>query len=509
MKAGDVLDDGRFLVEESLDQGGMGSIWKATDTTTGRTVAVKVLRLDAYTHGRLSPGERARRNAEMLKRFEREGTILAELDHPAIPRLLHRGYWSEEPYLVMEYVDGPTLREFLDQHRPLPLAAACAIAVQIAEALAHAHSHGVVHRDLKPGNIVLSRADGRVSLLDFGIAYLTDPDATRYTALGETPGSAGYIAPEQLRGLREVTAAVDRYAFGCVLFELVTAQCPFEDKPDRNKNIQHLEDLPPRMRSINSGLPQELDDLVADLLSKIPGDRPVRIEEVWEALHGLLPSPGDPAPDPALEPDPTLHYRTAGGLHPVAAPRQPSVVPRLNRRRGSWLGRGEFAALQERAKDELEATDAGPVCARLERALAQAVEDWGIADLSVAKAHLTCADAALLGGRVQRAEFLYGQVAGAPARHAVPELRALMLEAEIGVVECRIPDGDALRAVEDWTRTVREVLELSDQAASLLARCREAGLGLVDWLRSDQIDAGQIGAVTELLSHLPESCLPD
>lgn len=504
MEAGDVLDGGRFLVEESLDQGGMGSIWKATDTTTGRAVAVKVLRLDAYTHGRLSPGERARRNAEMLKRFEREGTILGELDHPAIPRLLHRGYWCEEPYLVMEYVDGPTLREFLDQHRPLPLAAACAIAVQIAEALAHAHTHGVVHRDLKPGNIVLSGTDGRVSLLDFGIAYLTDPDATRYTALGETPGSAGYIAPEQLRGLREVTGAVDRYAFGCVLFELVTGQRPFEDKPDRNKNIQHLEDLPPRIRSINSGLPQELDDLVADLLSKIPGDRPARIEEVREALHSLLPTPGDPAPEPALEPDPTLHYRTAGGMHPDAAPRRPAAPPRLNRRRGSWLGRGEFAALQDRAKAELEATDAGPVCARLERALAQAVEDWGIADLSVANAHLTCADAALVDGRVQRAEFLYGQVAGAPGRQAVPELRALMLEAEIGAVECRIPEGYALRAVEDWSRAVREVLELPDPAAQLIARCREAGLGLVDWLGSGRSNSCHIDAVTDLLARLPD-----
>lgn len=503
MEAGDVLDDGRFLVEESLDQGGMGSIWKAVDATTGETVAVKVLRPDAYTHGRLSPGERARRNAEMLRRFEREGTILAELGHPAIPRLLHRGYWREEPYLVMEYVDGPTLREFLDQHRPLPLAAACAIAVQIAEALAHAHAHGVVHRDLKPGNTVLSSANGRVSLLDFGIAYLTDPDATRYTALGETPGSAGYIAPEQLRGLREVTAAVDRYAFGCVLFELATGQRPFEDKPDRNKNIQHLEDLPPRIRSINSGLPQELDDLVADLLSKIPGDRPARIEEVREALHGLLPVPGDPAPEPALEPDPTLHYRTAGGLRPVAAPRRSATPPRLNRRRGSWIGRREFAALQARAKAELEATDAGPVCSRLERALPQAVEDWGIADLAVADAHLTCADAALLGGRVQRAEFLYRQVSGAPARQAGAELRALMLEAEIGVVECGIPVGDAPRAVEDWTRVVREVLELPDSSAPLLARCRAAGLGLVDWLGSGTGDSRHIDTVTDLLSRLP------
>jgi serine/threonine protein kinase len=158
VEAGDVLD-GRYRVDEPLDQGGMGSIWKAVDSDTGAWVAVKVLRLDAYTQGRFSPSERTRRRAELLKRFEREGMILEELKHPAIPRLLHRGYHREEPYLVMEYVEGETLRDFLDRRRPLPLGAACAIAVDVAEALVHAHTHGVVHRDLKPGNIVLA-ADG-------------------------------------------------------------------------------------------------------------------------------------------------------------------------------------------------------------------------------------------------------------------------------------------------------------------------------------------------------------
>ncbi|WP_328718927.1 serine/threonine protein kinase [Streptomyces sp. NBC_00247] len=495
MEAEDVLDDGRFLVGERLDQGGMGSIWKATDTKTGETVAVKVLRLYAYTHGRLSPGERARRNAEMYRRFEREGVILGDLDHPAIPRLLRRGYSREEPYLVMEYVDGPTLREFLDHHRPLPLAAACAIALQIAEALSHAHVHGVVHRDLKPGNIILSRGGGRVSLLDFGIAYLTDPDATRYTALGETPGSVGYIAPEQLRGLREVTAAVDWYAFGCVLFELITGRRPFEDRPDRNKNMQHLEDLPPRIRSINLGLPQDLDDLVADLLSKDPGGRPARFEDVRGVLHALLPAPGDPAPETVLDPDPTLYYRMAGEAPAVPDGQRPAAPRRANRRRESWLGRREFAALQARARAELEATDAGPVCERLGRELVRACDEWGIADLAVAEAHLTCADAARLAGSTRPAGSLYAKVADAPAgRHAAPAFRMLVLEARIGVAECRVPEGDLSGAVNEWLLAVREVLDLTGPPARLLARGREAGLEL--------IERGCGDAVSEPLSRL-------
>ncbi|MGH1555563.1 serine/threonine-protein kinase [Streptomyces sp. L7] len=196
METGEVLD-GRFRIEEALDQGGMGSIRTATETATGRLVAVKALRLDAYTQGPVQPG-RTDPDAgwNWMKRFEREGAILEELDHPAIPRLLHRGYHHEEPYLVMEYVDGVNLRELLDLRRPFPFGAAVAIAVQIAEALGHAHTNGVVHRDLKPGNVVIAAADGAVKLLDFGIAHLADPDATRYTALGATPGSAGYMSAE-------------------------------------------------------------------------------------------------------------------------------------------------------------------------------------------------------------------------------------------------------------------------------------------------------------------------
>ncbi|MET9465514.1 serine/threonine-protein kinase [Streptomyces sp. NPDC006544] len=478
MEAGEVLD-GRFRVDESLDQGGMGSIWKATETATGLTVAVKVLRLDAYTQGRFSPREQARRRVELLRRFEREGVILGELDHSAIPRLLHRGYLREEPYLVMEYVDGVTLRDFLDLRRPLPLDAACAIAVQITEALAHAHSRGVVHRDLKPGNIVIASVGGAVKLLDFGIAYLTDPDATRYTALGATPGSAGYMAPEQLRGQQEVSASVDFYALGCVVFELVTGEGPFRDKTDRNRDTQHVEDLPPRIREINAGLPQDLDDLVWDLLGKTPADRPAHIEDILVVLRDHLPRPGDPAPEPELDPDPTTRYRCPAG--PAFAPAFGGAKPsprRSVRRRGAWLGRQEFASLLLQARTELEAETPGVGCEQLALALDGAVADWGLREFAVSEAQLMCADSARLAGNDRRAASLYEQVAVALHGRADPVLRALALEARVGAAECKVPEDDLPGAVMAWEEAVTDVLEFAAAPDRLVARCREVALEL-------------------------------
>ncbi|GAA2442585.1 serine/threonine-protein kinase [Streptomyces macrosporus] len=494
MEAGEVLDD-RYRVGEALDQGGVGTIWTATDLGTGQLVAVKVLRLDTYTQGRFAPAERARRRVELLKRFEREGAILEELKHPGIPRLLYRGYLGEEPYLVMEYVEGVSLREFLDMRRPFPLDVAVAVAVQVAEALGHAHAHGVVHRDLKPGNVVVAFAGGAVKLLDFGIAYLTDLDATRYTALGATPGSAGYMAPEQLRGQQDISASVDLYAFGCVLFELLTGEKPFEDKPDRNKDTQHLEDLPPRLRSINVGIPEELDDLAWDLLAKAPADRPETIDEVLDVLRDFLPKPGDPAPDPELDPDPTARYRlregsTAGTadtrLTPRTAPRRPV------RRRGGWLGRNQFAGRIAQARAELLADGPGDRCAGLLDLLPKAVSDWGAHEPLVLEGRLVCADAARLDGRTGEAKEQYQYVAenGDPSD-------PLVLEARLGIAECLMPEGDFAGAFSGWRAVVYSLSPVEIPGVDrLTSRCREVAVELAG--------SGYEAEVTDLLARLPE-----
>ncbi|MFE2269842.1 serine/threonine-protein kinase [Streptomyces lavendulae] len=491
MDAGEVLD-GRFQVEEALDRGGMGSIWAATERGTGRTVAVKVLRFDAYTQRGLSASERTRRRVELLKRFEREGAILEELDHPGIPPLLHRGYLNEEPYLVMEYVDGVNLRDFLDMRRPFPPDAAIAIAVQIAEALDHAHTRGVVHRDLKPGNVVVSRIGGVVKLLDFGIAHLTDPDATRYTALGATPGSSGYMSPEQLRGRQDISASADLYAFGCLLFELLTGEKPFEDLPDRNKDAQHLEDLPPRLLGINIGIPEELDELVWNLLAKAPVDRPGSIKDVLAVLWPFLPKPGDPPPDPELGPDPTAPYRLR---NPVAEQGSAAAVRfppprRPARRRVGWLGRDQFAARVDLARLELLGEGPGERCAELIDLLPRAVSDWGAREPIVLKARLRCADAARLDGRTADAGEQYTKVAqgGDP-------MDPLVLEAGLGLAECLMSDRDFEGAFRGWSAVTHGLLGLAPIPAELMRRCREVALELSE--------SGYEAEVVELLNQLP------
>jgi hypothetical protein len=491
VEAGEVLD-GRYQVKEALDQGGMGAIWTATDQGTGQSVAVKVLRLDAYTQGRFTPAERTRRRVELLKRFEREGVILEELKHPGIPRLLHRGYLGEEPYLVMEYVEGVSLRAFLDTRRPFPFDAAVAVAVQVAEALGHAHANGVVHRDLKPGNVVIAFADGAVKLLDFGIAYLTDPDATRYTALGATPGSAGYMAPEQLRGQQDIAASVDLYAFGCVLFELLAGEKPFEDKPDRNKDIQHLEDLPPRLQSINVGIPEELDDLVWDLLAKAPADRPETIDEVLDVLRDFLPKPGDLAPDPELDPDPTARYRLRESSVAGTLLTHRAVSRRPARRRGGWLGRNQFAGRIAQARAELLADGPGDRCAELLDLLPKAVSDWGAREAIVLEGRLVCADAARLDGRTGEAKEQYQLVAeiGDPSDH-------LVLEARLGVAECLMPEGDLAGAFIGWSAVVHSLsLVAVPDPDRLTSRCREVSVELAE--------SGYEAQVTDLLARLPD-----
>ncbi|MGV9621013.1 serine/threonine-protein kinase [Streptomyces tendae] len=483
METGEVLD-GRYRVEEALDQGGMGIIWTATDLESGTTVAVKVLRLDAYTQGRFSPADRARRRVELVRRFEREGAVLEELTHPGIPRLLHRGYLDEEPYLVMEYVDGISLRDFLDVRRPFPFDAAISVAVQVAEALGHAHANGVVHRDLKPGNVVVAFGSGSVRLIDFGIAHLTDPDATRYTALGATPGSAGYMAPEQLRGQQDISASVDLYAFGCVLFELLTGEKPFEDKADRNKDIQHLEDLPPRLRSINLGIPEELDELAWDLLAKRPADRPRTVGQVLDALRVFLPGPGDPPPDPQLDPDPTAPYRLGEGAMPSGATlsgRRPGVR-RPGRRRGGWLSRNEFAGLIARARAELLADGPDRHCVALADLLPRATGDWGDREPVVLEARLVCADAARLDGRTAEAKCLYEEVTEGGYLSD-----PLVLEAAFGVAECRMPEGDFSGAFRGWSEALDRLLSLVPMPADLVRRCREVALELGESGYEDEV----------------------
>jgi hypothetical protein len=298
------------------------------------------------------------------------------------------------------------------------------------------------------------------------------------------------MAPEQIRGQQDISAAVDLYAFGCVLFELLAGAKPFEDKLDRNKDAQHLEDLPPLVRDINMGIPEDLDELVWSLLQKRPADRPAGADAVLKVLVGHLPKPGDPGPDPEMHPDPTARYRLYEGSATEHADNiRPRISRRGQRRRDSWLGRSDFDGRVVRGRAELESTGPAAECQQLSSELPRAIAAWGPREPSVVDARLVCADAARLDGAVRRARELYQDVMAALDDTGDPRSKALTLEARVGLAECKVPEGDLQGALGDWLAAASETLQLALPPSRLIGRCREVALELGERGLSAEVSA--------------------
>lgn len=253
---------GSFRLEQVLGTGAMGVVFRATQETTGRRAAVKIVQ-----------GEIAE-NTRLLDRFIREAEIIKQFRHPNIVRWLATGRFKGTYYFAMEYVEGDTLEKLLQDRGQLPWREAVDLAVQICEALQYAHQQGVVHRDLKPSNLMVTR-DGKIKLTDFGIAK--DLDRTALTAPGRTLGTAAYMAPEQIRGTPAVSHKTDLYAFGAVLYQMLVGLPPFTGASAVVLMHQHINESPPRPSAKIHEIPKALDDLVVALMAKNPTDRP------WDA----------------------------------------------------------------------------------------------------------------------------------------------------------------------------------------------------------------------------------
>ena len=275
---------GPYELQALVGSGGMGQVYRARDTRLDRTVAIKVL---AGLPGEqdLSPGAPSR-NARLRERFDREARAVSRLNHPHICTLHDIGREGAIDFLVMEYVDGETLAARLTRG-PLPLAQAIRAAVETADALARAHAAGVVHRDLKPGNIMLTKAG--VKLLDFGIAKVLAADdvphgdastAVNLTTEGTILGTIQYMAPEQLEG-RTLDARTDIFAFGAVMYEMITGRRAFDADSSAGLIAAILHSMPPPPASLQPLTPQTLDRLVMTCLEKAPEDR-------WQSSVDLL-----------------------------------------------------------------------------------------------------------------------------------------------------------------------------------------------------------------------------
>ncbi|MEO8133183.1 MAG: protein kinase [Betaproteobacteria bacterium] len=261
---------GRYEVVSVLGRGAMGTVYKAIDPVIERTVAIKTINLD------LSSKERA----EFEQRFYREAKSAGRLSHPNIVTIYDVGETDDVAYIAMEYLEGESLREFLDTGVVLPMSHICKIARRIAGALYYAHENQVIHRDIKPANIMIAR-DRDIKIMDFGIAKV--PTGSR-TLDGTVLGSPKYMAPEQIIG-QPTDARTDIFALGAILYEMLTGRAPFSGENLNAIMYSILHEDPPPPSEVTARVPAEFDRIVAKALAKRPEDRYQTAREFASDLH--------------------------------------------------------------------------------------------------------------------------------------------------------------------------------------------------------------------------------
>jgi serine/threonine-protein kinase len=308
MVVGDVVGE-RYELEELAGAGGMSSVYRAHDRLLDRKVALKVLHSHYGDDG------------EYVERFRREARAVARLSHPNIVTVIDRGDEDGRQFIVFEYVDGDNLKALVDRSGALPIATALSLAHQVARGLAFAHSRGIVHRDVKPQNVLLN-GDGRAQVTDFGIARSLDV-GRGVTQTGTVLGTSDYIAPEQAQGQR-VSAQTDVYSLGVVLWELLTGEVPFPGENFVAVAMRHINEPPPSVRERRPDVPPRLDAALRRAMAKDPADRFASMDEFCTELQASMRELEGPS---EADTDATMVVRS------------PSRGPRASRprRRVPWL----------------------------------------------------------------------------------------------------------------------------------------------------------------------------
>lgn len=259
---------GRYEIGAALGEGGMAKVFKGTDTVLGRTVAVKVL------------APQFAKDKQFVDRFRREAQAAAALNHPNVVSVYDTGDQGTVHFIVMEYVEGATLAEMIARDGPLHPDRAIEISQAVGRALGAAHAAGVIHRDVKPGNIMLTK-DGDVKVMDFGIARAVSSDSVTQTAT--VLGTASYLSPEQAQG-EMVDGRSDIYSLGCVLYEMLTGRAPFVGDTPVSVAYKHVNEPPIPPRTLNADVPPGLEQVVMKALAKNPANRFQSAEELVDDL---------------------------------------------------------------------------------------------------------------------------------------------------------------------------------------------------------------------------------
>jgi serine/threonine-protein kinase len=273
---------GNYKILEKLGEGGQGTVYKAIDSKLGRTLVIKVL-----------PPELTSKEAN-LKRFEREARLASALDHPNICTIFDLNEINGIHFIAMQYIEGRNVRQLVNG-RPLSLESALSIALQTAEALAAAHSRGIIHRDIKAGNVMVTPS-GQVKVLDFGLAKLLDEDAARtsgihhteITEVGVPYGTATYAAPEQARGDR-VDSRADIFSTGVLLYEMLTGTWPFQGQTSVEVRHAVLNEEPKPISQMRPGrVPAKLQTIIDKALAKDPRNRYPKISYFADDLRAVI-----------------------------------------------------------------------------------------------------------------------------------------------------------------------------------------------------------------------------
>ncbi|HWH13653.1 MAG TPA: protein kinase, partial [Miltoncostaeaceae bacterium] len=270
VRPGDVIG-GRYRIEDVLGTGGMARVYRAQDQELGRPVAVKVL------------ADRYAADPTFVERFRREASAAAQLNHPNIVQVFDRGEAGETYYIVMEYLPGPDLKTIIRRRGTISADETVEAGLQILSALAAAHRRDVIHRDVKPQNVIMAD-DGTLKVTDFGIARAGAD--SEMTEAGSVIGTAQYLSPEQARG-GEVTPSSDCYAVGIVLYEMLTGRVPFDAERPVAVAMKQINEPPVPPSVYEPSVPAELEGVVLKALAKRPSERYRTADEFSAALHDV------------------------------------------------------------------------------------------------------------------------------------------------------------------------------------------------------------------------------
>jgi serine/threonine-protein kinase len=438
MAAGDTLIDslfdGRYLIIRKLGSGGMANVYLAHDQELGRRVAIKIL------------DDRHARDAQFIERFRREAQHAAGLSHPNIVSVYDRGEAEGTYYIAMEYVEGRTLKELLLARGPSPLGIAVDYTRQILSALRFAHRNGIVHRDIKPHNVIVD-GEGRVKVMDFGIARAGT--ASQMTEAGSIIGTAQYLSPEQARGA-PVDQTSDLYSTGIVLYELLTGTVPFTGETPVEIAMKHLSQVPAPPSSHRPEVPRDLDYVVLRALAKDPADRYHSAEDMDSDLERIGRGIGVSAETAEAATSVLSRTEVGEALTTVGPPATTGTTYTPGRyyeydeppRRNSllpWLLAllllagvvvGGFFAWQA-IQNQLEATE--PVAVpdvegMTEKLAVQSIEDAGLQDNVVREAHEDVQAGLLFeqepqpGDRIEKGNFVTIRVSTGKPKTTVPDV---------------------------------------------------------------------------------------